>query len=115
MSFVDLVNSSTTQPNVSFVEKCGGKPVACDLQKPNDHARQNTEKHLYSALHAVNLRILKLQSATFKSQKTGKHGQILSQLHDLTALEQADLVSFLRTLTGAPQPSSRITAPVLPP
>lgn len=48
------------------------------------------------------------------SNVPGKKSVQVRPLH-LTALEQADLVSFLRTLTGAPQPSSRITAPVLPP
>ena len=33
----------------------------------------------------------------------------------LTAAEQSDLVTFLRSLTGAPLPAALTTAPVLPP
>lgn len=34
---------------------------------------------------------------------------------DLSDAEQADLVAFLRSLTGAPMPAEKVTAPVLPP
>ncbi len=34
---------------------------------------------------------------------------------ELTEGEKSDLVEFLRSLTGAPQPLARVTSPELPP
>lgn len=98
MTFVDLVGPPKA-PDASFadsVRSAAAKKLAGGSDK------LLVEKQLYGALHMVNLRIQQLQIATHKGHKTIKHGQIVSQLHDLTHYQ-----SMLNNLAGSLESGNR--------
>jgi hypothetical protein len=80
VEFVKLVRGSPVQPDTSFL---GGVQQERDQKTAHDASRLMAEKHLYSALHAVKLRMHQLQAATLKAQPHSRRGAINYQLNNL--------------------------------